>query len=66
MIEDGLVLFYIKDGKLYPVALTEDQKMLFDMCMASISRIESIKVMGNLPQGEVVSLLDKEDQHGIT
>ena len=60
-VENGFVLFYVKDGTLYPVSLTEEQKTMFDLCMSAISRVESIRVIEDRPQGKVANLLDEEE-----
>lgn len=57
-MEDGLVLFYIKDEILYPVVLTKEQKEVFEMFQHLVP--QPIRVMFKHPQGEVVNLLDKK------
>ena len=56
-MKDGLVLFYVKDGVILPVALTADQQVIFDMHMHLIPG--TIRVV-NLPQGSAINLMDKE------
>ena len=59
-VENGFVLFYVKDGTLYPVALTEEQKTMFDLCMRALSQTyHPIRVIENRPQGKVANLLDE-------
>lgn len=53
MIKDGsLVLFYVKDQKLYPIAMTESE---FNLLQLLGKTFEPIKVI-NKPQGNVVDL----------
>ncbi|WP_017726746.1 hypothetical protein [Halalkalibacterium ligniniphilum] len=54
-MKDQLGLFYVKDGVSYPVALTEEQKSIFNLTMAAIG---PIKVIENKPMGIAVRLSD--------
>ncbi|CAH1215139.1 hypothetical protein PAECIP111891_04214 [Paenibacillus allorhizoplanae] len=54
-IPDGLALFYIKEGILYPVGMTIEQKQMFDIYMAALPG--KISVIGNMPQGEARTYL---------
>ena len=59
-MKDGLVLFYVKDGVLLPVALTEEQQTTFDMLMNIMPG--TIRVV-DLPQGNAINLMDKGGKH---
>jgi hypothetical protein len=51
-IPDGLVLFYCKDGELYPIAMSQEQ---LDMLQFLCKVFEPIKVIKK-PQGQAVDL----------
>jgi len=54
-IKDGdFIIFYVKDGQLYPVALSEEEHRTLQM-MIPASIDSPIKVIDN-PQGEVLNL----------
>lgn len=53
---DGLAVFYIKDGNIYPIGLTEEQATMLDVGIAIVG---NIVVDFKNPIGEAVSLLDK-------
>lgn len=53
-VEDGLVLFYVKDGTLYPVALTGEQKETFGFLMKVMP--QPIKIISDMPIGKVQNL----------
>jgi hypothetical protein len=55
-MKDGIALMYIKDGVMYPVALTQEQ---YDILQFTARLFEPITVI-NKPQGEAVNLLDKK------
>lgn len=52
-MEDGPVLFYCKDGILYPVAMNAKDKIMFEM---AVRVIEPLKVDLSSPQGTVIDL----------
>ncbi|MED1953958.1 hypothetical protein [Brevibacillus centrosporus] len=58
-IKDGLVLFYVKDGTVYPVALSEDQKQTFDMLMNIMP--QPIRAV-NTPIGKAINLKGGKQQ----
>lgn len=53
---DGLALFYIKDGTIYPIGLTKDQATMLDI---SVAVLGTIAVSFKNPIGKAVSLLDE-------
>lgn len=53
-MKDGPVLFYCKDGILYPVALSAEQHDIFEFTCRLFS---PIKVVTDKPQGKAVNLL---------
>jgi hypothetical protein len=53
-LKDGIVLFYCKDGVLYPVALTEEQQWTLEMTAKLLS---PIKVVFDKPQGQAINLV---------
>lgn len=57
-MKDQAVLMYCKDGILYPVALTEQQQMIFEM---TASLLSPLTVVGDRPLGKVVNLTPKRE-----
>ncbi|WP_092330363.1 hypothetical protein [Desulfosporosinus hippei] len=55
-MKDGLVLFYIKDEVILPVALTEEQNQTFEMLMSIMPG--TITVVDK-PQGRAINLTDQ-------
>lgn len=55
MIQDGPVLFYCKDGVLYPVAMDSEQRQMFEMTVTLLSPLRIVK---DKPQGPAVNLLE--------
>jgi hypothetical protein len=55
-VEDGVALMYIKDGVLYPLALTQEQ---YDILQFTARLFEPLKII-NQPQGKAINLLDKK------
>jgi hypothetical protein len=53
-MKDGVVLMYMKDDVLYPVALSESQ---FEMLQLTSKIFEPLQVVFSKPQGEVVNLI---------
>lgn len=53
-IKDGLVLMYVKDNIIYPVALTQEQVNVFEVIQQVLP--QPIKVMTNMPIGEAINL----------
>lgn len=56
-INDKVVLMYVKDGTVYPVALTENQLTMLQFLSKALG--EPLKVVFDQPQGTAVNLLDK-------
>jgi len=56
-MKDGVVLFYCKDGVLYPIALTDEQN---SMLQFTAKLFEPLKVV-NIPQGPAINLTDKRE-----
>lgn len=50
-MKDQLLLFYVRGDILYPVALTEEQKVSFDMFMDMMP--QPIQVVEDRPLGQV-------------
>lgn len=48
-IPEGLVLFFMKDGIIYPVAMTEYQKDMFDLYMKATAR-KAIRARKHAPR----------------
>jgi hypothetical protein len=55
-MNDGLILMYVKDNEIYPVAMTEEQIKLLQYIGYMF---EPIKVINQL-QGKAVNLLDEK------
>jgi hypothetical protein len=58
-MKDGVVLMYMKDGILYPVALTEDQNFTLQF---TARLFNPLKVVFDEPQGKAVNLVDKKEE----
>ncbi|MEC0239473.1 hypothetical protein P4H66_06335 [Paenibacillus dokdonensis] len=58
-MKDQPVLFYCKDGTLYPVALTVEQQQIFEM---TVSLLSPLKVVFDKPQGQAVNLLPNREE----
>lgn len=54
-IKDGLVLMYVKDGVMYPVALSKEQDEAFEILQQALPG--PIKVVVDLPIGKVYGLV---------
>ena len=54
-MKDGLILMYVKDGIVYPVALTQEQTDTFEFVQALIP--PPIRAISDKPQGEAVNLI---------
>jgi len=57
-MKDGLVLMYIKENILYPVALTQEQLDTFEFIQQVLP--QPIKIMSNKPIGTVINLMKEE------
>ncbi|MCO1599867.1 hypothetical protein [Desulfosporosinus nitroreducens] len=55
-MKDGLVLLYVKDDAILPVALTEEQNQTFEILMGAMPG--TIRVVNN-PQGSAINLMDQ-------
>lgn len=53
-MKDGVVLFYCKDGDLYPVALDLEQQQILDI---TCRLFNPLTVVMDKPQGKAVNLL---------
>jgi hypothetical protein len=58
MMKDGLVLMYVEDNTLYPVALTQDQLSTFEFIQQALP--QPIRVIGDRPIGTVVDLVKEK------
>ena len=63
-MKDGLVLFYLEKGILYPVGLTKEQQQAWELLQKAIPG--TIHVAKNLPQGQAANLLERSQEatHG--
>jgi hypothetical protein len=55
-MEDGVALMYVKDGVLYPVAMTQAQ---YEILQFTARLFEPLKIVDQ-PQGKAINLLDKK------
>lgn len=55
-VKDGVVLMYMKDGVLYPVALTNEQN---DMLQFTAELFSPLKVAMDKPQGKAINFIKK-------
>ena len=56
-MEDSLILMYVKDDVVYPVALSQDQVETWQIIQQMIP--QPIKVIGDHPIGKAINLLKK-------
>jgi len=53
-MEDKIVLFYVKDGTLYPVQLTKEQSAMVEIALGAIfNERNELRVRIDLPQGKM-------------
>ena len=62
-MENKVVLMYVLDGTVYPVALTEEQDTILQMTAGLFS---PLKVLKDHPQGKAVNLLDEKKSSAPT
>lgn len=56
-MKDGLVLFYMKDNILYPVALDKEGYNMLQFIGNSITGGKPLRVLLDKPMGEAVNLI---------
>jgi hypothetical protein len=56
-MRDGLILMYVKEGEVFPVAMTEEQYEMIQLMGGSILN-GKIRLI-NEPQGKATNLLDR-------
>lgn len=59
-LNDGIVLMYLKDGVIYPTALSNEQRKMLEMMVASVCN--PLHVLFDFPQGSAENLLRKVDK----
>lgn len=59
-MEDGIVVFYMDKGIIYPILLAESQLNLIRMVVANMFRGEELIIVRDRPMGEIVI----EEQNG--
>lgn len=52
-IPDGVILSYVKDGVVYPVAMTESE---YGMLQRLVKVFEPLRVASDQPQGKAVNI----------
>lgn len=57
-MKDGVFLMYMKDGVVYPVALSDRE---FDLLQLLVKPFEPLTIAKDQPQGKAINLLDKEN-----
>lgn len=58
-MKDGVILMYVKDGVIYPVAMTESEWTVLQLLAKSV---EPLKVVFDQPQGKAVNLKAKKEE----
>ena len=60
-VKDGFVLFYVKDGEVYPVILTDEQIHLVDLVIGGAlgSTNDKVRIL-NQPQGKIERMVKDE------
>lgn len=57
-MKDGMILFYVKDNEVLPVAMSNEQLESLQMMLMVIFGDEPIKVIKNKSQGTVENLME--------
>jgi len=55
LMKDGLILMYVKDGVIYPVAMSNDEYDMLQIVGSAIFEDKKINII-NKPQGTAVNL----------
>jgi hypothetical protein len=58
-MKDGLVLMYVKDNTIYPVALTQEQLYTFEMIQQLLP--QPLRVISDKPLGKAVNLVKEKN-----
>lgn len=58
-MEDGLVLMYVQDGTVYPVALTKGEH---DALQGLGQYFSPITVISDMPQGKAVNMIENKEE----
>lgn len=57
-MKDGLILMYVKDGTIYPIAMTSEQLDVLQILGGAVFDGEPVIVI-NKPQGKAVDVMDE-------
>lgn len=55
-VKDGLVLAYVKDGIVYPVAMTKDGYDMLQFMAPALNNGQPLKVIADKPMGKAIDL----------
>jgi hypothetical protein len=56
-MKDGFILMYVKDGVIYPVALTEEQLEVVRLLVKAVPG--TVTIIKDKPQGDAVNLVGR-------
>lgn len=59
-MKDGVALMYLKDGVLYPVALSQEQN---DTLQFTARLLGPLSVVFDKPQGNAINLFEKKGEN---
>lgn len=58
---DGLILMYVKNGTLYPIAMTQEQHDLLQFVVPTAILNGKVKVIADKPQGKAINLISTKE-----
>ena len=58
-MQDGLILMYVKDDTVYPVAITQEQYDMLQIVVPGAVLDGKINLIDK-PQGQAINLIEKE------
>lgn len=61
MYDDGLILMYVKNGTIYPVAMTQEQWDLLRI-IVPIAILDGKINLIDKPQGQAVNMLEESEE----
>jgi hypothetical protein len=60
-MEDGLILMYVKNDTLYPIAITQEQHDLLQLVAPTAIFNGKVKVITDKPQGKAINLISAKE-----
>ncbi|MCK5600689.1 hypothetical protein KAR91_02400 [Candidatus Pacearchaeota archaeon] len=57
-MKDGIILFYVKDNEVLPVAMSNEQHQMLQMVLTMVFGDDPVQIIKNKSQGTVENLMD--------